>query len=130
MNRSRKIHQKTNKIKYNYDNIIKNGKKYRVRYKPKQNVKKNSTIKKRRQCNKHNLDFMLDPRNMPEKETTYAIRFYDNQPYILDQFKRSKKYIESIPVSTERNKDVLLGTKEAKYYTQEFLKLRIFLMLK
>ena len=123
MNHSRKIHQKTNKINYKYDIVIKNGKKYRIRYKPKQIVKKNRTIKKRVVGNKHNLDFMLDPRNMPEKETTYAIRFYDNQPYILDQFKRSKKYIESIPVSTERNKDVLLGTKEAKNYTREFLKL-------
>lgn len=50
-----------------------------------------------------------------------SIRFYDNQPDIIEQFMRSKRFIESILVSNKPNQEVMNGDPNAKYYTDRFL---------
>lgn len=55
-----------------------------------------------------------------EKELCCSIRFYDNQPDIIQQFRKSKKYIESIQVCNDPNKFILSGAT-ASWYTIKFL---------
>lgn len=57
-----------------------------------------------------------------EKKLCCAIRFYDNDPEIIKQFERSKKYVESILVSDKPNKDILTNGSPASLYTHLFLK--------
>ena len=71
--------------------------------------------------NKRFLSMILNPNYVPNEEK-YAIRFYDNQPDIIEQFTRSKKYIDCHLVSGERNQDVLNGNEHPNKYISEFLK--------
>jgi hypothetical protein len=51
------------------------------------------------------------------------IRFYDNTPEMIKQFKTTLKYVEPILVSNKPNKEVLNGNPNAKIYITEFMKL-------
>ena len=61
--------------------------------------------------------------NFQEKELCCAIRFYDNFDEMIKQFKKTKKYVEAILVSSKPNREVMNGNKNAALYTQQFLKL-------
>ena len=61
--------------------------------------------------------------NFEEKTLCCAIRFYDNQEDIIEQFKKSKKYIESIQVSNSPNMDIMRGDSNASSYIDKFLNL-------
>lgn len=52
-----------------------------------------------------------------------SIRFYDNYEDILNQFKKTLKYVEPILVSNQPNQEVMKGSANSKLYTEEFLKL-------
>lgn len=58
-----------------------------------------------------------------EKNLCCAIRFYDNQPDIIEQFQRAKKYVQAIQVSNSPNRDILRGNPDASLYTQQFLRI-------
>jgi len=58
-----------------------------------------------------------------ETELCCSIRFYDNQPDIIKQFHKAKKFVETIQVSNKPNKEILHGNINASLYTTEFLKI-------
>jgi len=60
--------------------------------------------------------------NFGENNLSYAIRFYDNMAEMISQFKKHKKYVDSILVSNNSNKEVMNGNSNASSYTTEFLK--------
>jgi len=51
------------------------------------------------------------------------IRFYDNQDNMIEQFKKSKKFVKAIKVSSNPNMEVLMGNHNSKLYTSIFLKM-------
>ena len=77
--------------------------------------------KKMSMNNKDFISMILNP-NYEPKEDKYSIRFYDNQPDIIEQFQRSKKYIDCRLVSGDRNQDVLNGRESPNKYISEFIK--------
>ena len=52
-----------------------------------------------------------------------SIRFYDNYENILQQFKKTLKYVEPILVSNKPNQEVMKGDANSKIYTQIFLQM-------
>jgi hypothetical protein len=51
-----------------------------------------------------------------------SIRFYDNQPDIIQQFKNNLKLVNSIQVSNKSNQDIMNGNNKNYLYTPNFLK--------
>jgi len=51
------------------------------------------------------------------------IRFYDNTPEMIKQFRTTLKYVEPILVSNKPNEEVLNGNPNANIYINEFIKL-------
>jgi len=56
-----------------------------------------------------------------ENRLCCSIRFYDNFPEIIQQFERSKKFVDSILVSNEPNIDILKGVPNPNLYSKWFL---------
>jgi len=104
--------KKIHKIKH----TIHRGKKEKKGKKTFKGINFNKTRK-----NKMHALFPIKP-SFFEKKLCCSIRFYDNQDDIIKQFNKSKKYVETIKVSNNPNKDILNGNKNAGLYTSEILK--------
>jgi hypothetical protein len=87
----------------------------------KKNKRNNRKLIKTRKTTIHKL-FPLKPK-IEDKDLCCAIRFYDNFDEMIKQFKKTKKYVEAILVSSKPNREVMDGNINAALYTQQFLKL-------
>lgn len=63
------------------------------------------------------------PQFIQKGPITCSIRFYDNYENILQQFKKTLKYVEPILVSNEPNEEVMRGNNNSKLYTEIFLQM-------
>ena len=89
----------------------------------KQIKKKIKTQKKKKKTRKNQKRVVSLKPQFEEKKLCCAIRFYDNQDDIIEQFKKSKKYIESIKVSDKPNQDVMKGNSDSSLYNTFFLQM-------
>jgi len=69
------------------------------------------------------IPFIIQTDKLPyDTDSSFsAIRFYDNQEDIIKEFRKSKKYVESIQVSNEPNFDIMKNSPYAEWYTRKFL---------